>query len=85
VVLSVLGLVFAGRGSGRPSHLTLLPEPLLAALLGAGRWPTAATLRRSRADFPAQAVRRAVETAYLAELSRRTGRGWAALDAHPVP
>jgi len=85
LVLSLLWLVLAWRGSGRPYHLTLLQEPLLAALLSVVRLPTAETLRRSLVYFPAQAVRRAVETAYLAELPRRPGRVWAALDAHQVP
>jgi Transposase DDE domain len=85
LVLSLLWLVLAWRGSGRPYHLTLLHEPLLAALLGVPRLPTAETLRRSLAYFPAQAVRRAVEAAYLAELPRGTGRVWVALDAHQVP
>ncbi len=85
LVLSLLWLVLAWRGSGRPYHLTLLQEPLVAALLGVTRLPTAETLRRSLAYFPAQAVRRAVEAAYLAELPRRPGRVWGALDAHQVP
>jgi hypothetical protein len=42
-------------------------------------------LRRSLAYFPAQPLRRAVEAAYLAELPRRAGRVWAALDAHQLP
>jgi Transposase DDE domain len=85
LVLSLLWLTLAWRGSGRPYHLSLFQEPLLAALLGLARLPTAETLRRSRAYFPAQALRQAVEAAYLAELPRRTGRIWAALDAHQLP
>jgi hypothetical protein len=85
LVLSLLWLTLAWRGSGRPYHLSLLQEPLLAALLGVGRVPTAETLRRSLAHFPAQAVRRAVEAAYRAELPRRSGRIWAALDSHQLP
>src|SRR5579884_4488965 len=85
LILSLLWLVLAWRGSGRPYHLSLLQEPLVAALLGVTRLPTAETLRRSLAYFPAQAVRRAVEAAYLAELPRRPGRVWGALDAHQVP
>jgi hypothetical protein len=85
LVLSLLWLTLAWRGSGRPYHLSLLQEPLLAALLGVAGLPTAETLRRSLAYFPAQALRRAVETAYLAELPRRAGRVWAALDAHQLP
>ena len=85
LVLSLLWLVLAWRGSGRPYHLSLLHEPLLAALLGQERVPTAETLRRSLRYFPAQAVRRAVQAAYLAELPRRSGRVWAALDSHQLP
>jgi hypothetical protein len=85
LVLSLLWLTLAWRGSGRPYHLSLLQEPLLGALLGVPRLPTAETLRRSLAYFPAQALRHAVEAAYLAELPRRTGRVWAALDAHQLP
>ncbi|HLH23310.1 MAG TPA: transposase [Chloroflexota bacterium] len=85
LILSLLWLVLAWRGSGRPYHLSLLQEPLLAALLGLPALPTAETLRRSLRYFPAQAVRRAVEAAYLAELPRRSGRVWAALDSHQLP
>ena len=85
LVLSLLWLVLAWRGSGRPYHLGLLHEPWLAALLGRERLPTAETLRRSLRYFSAQAVRRAVEAAYLAELPRRAGRIWAALDSHQLP
>jgi hypothetical protein len=85
LALSLLWLTLAWRGTGRPYHLSLLAEPLLAALLGVARLPTAETLRRSPAYFPAQALRHAVEAAYLAELPRRPGRVWAALDAHQLP
>jgi Transposase DDE domain len=85
LVLSLLWLTLAWRSSGRPSHLSLLQEPLLAALLGRDRLPSAETLRRSLAYFPAQALRQAVEAVYLAELPRRRGRVWAALDAHQLP
>jgi hypothetical protein len=85
LVFSLLWLTLAWRASGRPYHLGLLQEPLLAAVLGLPGLPTAEALRRSLRYFPAQAVRRAVETAYLAELPRRAGRVWAALDAHQVP
>ena len=84
-VLSLLWLTLAWRGSGRPHHLSLLQEPLLVALLGVPRLPTAETLRRSLAYFPAQALRQAVEAAYLAELPHRSGRVWAALDAPQLP
>src|SRR5438552_16307433 len=63
LVLSLLWLTLAWRSSGRPYHLSLLQEPLLAALLGRRRLPSAETLRRSLAYFPAQAVRQAVEAA----------------------
>jgi hypothetical protein len=85
LVLSLLWLTLAWRGSGRPYHLSLLQEPLLAALLGVTRLPAAESLRRSLAYFPAQALRHAVEAAYLAELPQRVGRVWAALDAHQLP
>src|SRR5215208_6551322 len=68
LVLSLLWLTLAWRSSGRPYHLSLLQEPLLAALLGRDRLPSAETLRRSLAYFPAHALRQAVEAAYLAEL-----------------
>ncbi|MBW3655826.1 MAG: transposase, partial [Gemmatimonadetes bacterium] len=77
--------LLAWRGSGRPQHLADLDEPLLAALLGAERLPCPQTLRRSLAHFAAHDVRRAVETAYLAEWPRRAGRVWAAIDAHQLP
>jgi Transposase DDE domain len=85
LALVLLWLVLAWRGTGRPHRLGLLDEPLLAALLGRDRLPAARTLHRSLRYFSAQAVRQAVEAAYLAELPRRTGRVWAALDAHQVP
>ena len=47
--------------------------------------PTGETLRRSLAYFPTQAVLRAVEAAYVAELGRRPERIWAALDSHQLP
>ena len=85
LVLSLLWLTLAWRGTGRPHHLGLLTEPLLAALLGRARLPTPRTLSRSLAYFPAQALRAAVEASYRAELPRRAGRIWAALDAHHLP
>ena len=47
LLLSLLWLTLAWRGSGRPYPLSLLREPLLAALLGRDGLPTAETLRRS--------------------------------------
>jgi hypothetical protein len=85
LVLALVWLVLAWRGTGRPHRLGLLDEPLLAALVGRARLPVAQTLHRSLRYFPAKAVRRAVEAAYLAELPRRAGRVWAAVDAHQVP
>ena len=85
LALALVWLVLAWRGTGRPERLDLLDEPLLAALLGRARRPTARTLLRSLGSFSAHAVRRAVEAAYRAELPRRGGRVWAALDAHQVP
>jgi hypothetical protein len=77
--------VLAWRGTGRPERLDLLDEPLLVALLGRARRPTARTLLRSPGSFSAHGVRRAVEASYRAELPRRGGRVWAALDAHQLP
>ena len=85
LVLSLLWLTLAWRSSGRPYHLSLLQEPLLAALLGINRLPSGETLRRSLAYFPPPALRQAVEAVYLAELPQRRGRVWAALDAHQLP
>jgi hypothetical protein len=85
LVLALVWLVLAWRGSGRPYHVAELQEPLLAALLGRERVPSATTLYRSLRRFPAQAVRAAVEAAYQAELSRRTERSWVSLDSHQLP
>ena len=85
LALALIWLVLAWRGTGRPERLDHLDEPLLAALLGRDRRPTARTLLRSPAYFSAHDVRRAVEASYRAELPRRTGRVWAALDAHQLP
>ena len=85
LALALLWLVLAWRGSGRAEHLDRLDEPLLAALLGLGRLPCARTLRRALPRFSAKRVRAAVEAAYRAELPRRAGRVWVALDAHQVP
>jgi hypothetical protein len=85
LALVLVWLVLAWRGTGRPHRVGLLDEPLLAALLGRSRVPTAQTLHRSLRYFAAKAVRQAVEAAYRAELPRRRGRIWAALDAHQVP
>jgi len=85
LALALIWLVLAWRGTGRPERLDRVDEPLLAALLGRARRPTGRTLLRSLAYFSAHDVRRAVEATYLAELPRRAGRVWAALDAHQVP
>src|SRR3712207_6634334 len=85
LALALVWLVLAWRGTGRPHRLGLLDEPLLAALLGRSRVPSSRTLHRSLAYFSAKAVRQAVEAAYRAELPRRSGRVWAAVDAHQVP
>ena len=85
LALALVWLMLAWRGTGRPHRLGLLDEPLLAALLGWSRAPSARTLHQSLRYFSAKVVRRAVEAAYLAELPRRAGRVWAALDAHQVP
>src|SRR3954469_23072160 len=80
LVLRLVWLTLAWRGTGRPHHIGLLQEPLLTALLGVDRLPTAQTLHRALAYFSAHDVRAALEAAYQAELPRRRGRIWAALD-----
>ena len=85
LALSLLWLSLAWRGSGRPYHLAQLTEPLLPVLVGCPRLPTPRTLYRSLDYFPAKAVRQAVEAAYRAELPRRSGRVWVAIDAHQLP
>jgi hypothetical protein len=85
LALALVWLVLAWRGTGRPHRLGLIDEPLLAALLGRERLPCAQTLHRSLGRFAAHDVRAAVEAAYLAELPRRAGRSWVALDSHQVP
>lgn len=85
LTLALLWLTLAWRGSGRPAHLPLLRDPLLAALLAEERLPSARTLLRSLGYFPAHALRAAVEASYRAELPRRAGRVWVAVDAHQVP
>jgi len=85
LVLSLVWLTLAWRGSGRPHHVGQLHEPLLAALLGVDRLPTAQTLHRALAYFSAHDLRAALEAAYQTELPRRAGRIWAALDSHQVP
>jgi hypothetical protein len=56
LVLSLLWLTLAWRGSGRPYQPSQVQEPLLAALLGQAGLPSAETLRRSLRYFPAHAV-----------------------------
>lgn len=85
LVLSLVWLILAWQGSGRPHHLPYLADPFLAALLGLARLPTPQTLHRSLTYFSAHAIRAAVEAAYRAELPRRAGRIWVALDSHQVP
>jgi hypothetical protein len=85
LALAMVWLVLAWRDSGRPHHLDRFDEPPLAALLGRGRLPSPRTLYRSLGRYSARGVRAAVEAAYLAELPHRTGRVWAALDAHQIP
>lgn len=85
LTLALLWLVLAWRGSGRPAHLARLADPLLTTLLGEEQLPAPRTLLRSLPYFPARALRAAVETSYRAELPRRPGRVWAAVDAHQLP
>jgi len=82
---SLLWLCLAWRGSGRPYHLRYLEVPLLAAIIGRPRLPTAQTLYRSLAYYSAKAMRQAVEVAYRAELEHRTGGIWVAIDTHQIP
>ena len=85
LVLALVWLVLAWRGTSRPHRLGYLGEPLLAALLGRSRRPAAQTLHRSLDAFAAKDMRAAVEAAYRAELPRRTDPIWAAVDAHQIP
>jgi hypothetical protein len=85
LTLALAWLVLAWRGTGRPERVAQLDEPLLAALLGRPRLPAAETLRRGLRAFSPKGLREAVEAAYRAELPRRAGRGWVALDTHQVP
>ena len=85
LVLALVWLVLSWRGTGRPSRVAQLDEPFLAALLGLDRLPSAKTLREGLRRFPAKAVRAAVEDAYRAELGRRAGPLWVAVDAHQLP
>src|SRR5215210_3386630 len=56
LALSLVWLVLAWRGTGRPHRLGLLEEPLLAALLGRARVPTARTLLRRVGYVSAQGM-----------------------------
>ena len=85
LALSLLWLALAWRGTGRPERLGALGEPLLAELVGLPALPSAQALRRGLGYWPARALRAAVEAAYAAELGRRAGRVWVAIDAHQVP
>ena len=40
LLLSLVWLILAWQGSGRPHHLRQVTDPLLAALLGVARLPT---------------------------------------------
>jgi hypothetical protein len=85
LVLALVWLVLAWRGTGRPQRLNSFAEPFLAALLGRATLPVPQTLHRSLGYFAAHDIRAAVEAAYQAELPRRAGRVWAAIDAHQIP
>jgi hypothetical protein len=85
LALTVIWLVLAWRGTGRPHHLDQLDEPLLAAFLGRDRLPSARTLTRSLGYFNAHDVRAAVEASYRAPGGRRPGTVWVALDSHQLP
>jgi hypothetical protein len=85
LVLALVWLVLAWRGTGRPQRLQSFAEPFLAALLGRATRPVSQTLHRSLGYFAAHDIRAAVEAAYQAERPRRAGRVWAAIDAHQIP
>ena len=85
LVLALVWLVLAWRGTGRPHPVAELQEPLLAALVGRERVPSATTRYRSLRRFSAQAVRAAAEAAYQAELPRRPERVRVSLDSHQLP
>jgi hypothetical protein len=85
LVLATCWLVLAWHGSGRPEHASLLNEPLLWSLIGRDRPPSTSTLLRALRHFSAHAVRRAVETSYLATLEGSCGRLWVSLDSHQMP
>src|SRR5688500_16046840 len=85
LALSLLWLALAWRGTGRPERLGAVEEPLLAELVGLPALPSAQTLLRGLGRLPARALRAAVEAAYAAELGRRAGRVWVAIDAHQLP
>lgn len=85
LAVALLWLCLAWRGSGRPYHLGQLDEPLLAALIGRHRLPSDQTLYRSLTYFSANALRRAVEEAYLQSRTMLSGRVWVAVDTHQVP
>src|SRR4029450_9844443 len=63
LMLSLVWLILAWQGSGRPHHLRQFSDPFLAALLGVARLPTPQTLHRSLTYFSAQAIRAAVAAA----------------------
>ena len=85
LALTLVWLVLAWRGTGRPHHLDQLDEPLLAALVGRDRLPSARTLYRSLGYFNAHDVRAAVEASYRAQWARRPGAVWVAIDSHQLP
>src|SRR5262245_51713338 len=63
LALSLVWLTLAWRGSGRPEQVGLLAEPLLPALAGLPRLPSAKALRQSLGHYAATALRAAVEAA----------------------
>jgi hypothetical protein len=86
LVVVLVWLVLAWKGTGRPSRAAAaLADPIVPAVLGRARLPDAETLRRGLGALPARAVRAAVEASYGAEIGRRAGRVWVAVDAHQLP
>lgn len=84
VGMALLWLVLAWRGSGRPSHLRLLVDAVIAVLVGLSVLPCPKTLARSLDRFAVRPLRHMLEAQYRTTRPRRARR-WVALDAHQLP